>query len=148
VAVYFGLSALDFPFCFLAVRLIGTEKIAEAEAWIVDGFWSLMDNVGLDRRQKEAVPTGGVEGVVDTVENGEKQGQHHDASTFTAPGNETEANNTDICGSAGIWTQLILAYGVHKSLIFFRVPLTAMVTPPVVKWLRARGWKIGNPKAK
>lgn len=49
---------------------------------------------------------------------------------------------------AGIWTQLLLAYGVHKSLIFFRVPLTAAVTPKVVKWLRARGWKIGNPKAK
>ncbi|KAK5127570.1 hypothetical protein LTR85_006910 [Meristemomyces frigidus] len=46
--------------------------------------------------------------------------------------------------SASIWTQLLLAYGVHKSLIFFRVPLTAAVTPKVVKFLRARGWNIGK----
>ena len=36
VGVYFALSALDFPFCFLAVRLIGTEKIAAAEHAVVN----------------------------------------------------------------------------------------------------------------
>lgn len=48
----------------------------------------------------------------------------------------------------GIWTQLLLAYGVHKSLIFFRVPLTAAVTPRIVKWLRSRGWNIGRQNVK
>ncbi len=27
VGVYFGLSVLDFPFCFLLVRMVGTERI-------------------------------------------------------------------------------------------------------------------------
>ncbi|KAK5134246.1 hypothetical protein LTR08_006789 [Meristemomyces frigidus] len=58
----------------------------------------------------------------------------------TGSGGETKHD------SASVWTQLLLAYGVHKSLIFFRVPLTAAVTPKIVKWLRARGWKIGKPK--
>ncbi|KAK3055260.1 DUF1279 super [Extremus antarcticus] len=49
--------------------------------------------------------------------------------------------------NASIWTQLLLAYGVHKSLIFFRVPLTAAVTPKVVKTLRGWGWNIG-PRVK
>jgi N-terminal acetyltransferase 2 len=31
VGVYFALSVLDFPFCFLAVRMIGVDKIGETE---------------------------------------------------------------------------------------------------------------------
>ncbi|KAK5163749.1 DUF1279 superfamily [Saxophila tyrrhenica] len=49
--------------------------------------------------------------------------------------------------NASIWTQLLLAYGVHKSLIFIRVPLTAAVTPKIVKTLRGWGWNIG-PRVK
>lgn len=44
----------------------------------------------------------------------------------------------------GIWTQLVLAYAIHKSFIFIRVPLAASITPKVVKMLRARGWNIGK----
>lgn len=46
----------------------------------------------------------------------------------------------------GLGTQLALAYAVHKSFIFVRIPLTAAVTPKVVKTLRSWGWKIGNPR--
>jgi N-terminal acetyltransferase 2 len=38
VGVYLALSALDFPFCFIAVRWIGTEKIGEWEHKIVEWF--------------------------------------------------------------------------------------------------------------
>jgi Protein of unknown function (DUF1279) len=51
--------------------------------------------------------------------------------------------------STGLWTQLALAYAIHKSFIFIRVPLTAAVTPKVVKTLRSWGWNIGKmPKKK
>jgi hypothetical protein len=40
-------------------------------------------------------------------------------------------------GVVGIWTQLALAYAIHKSFIFIRVPLTAALTPKVVRVLRA-----------
>jgi hypothetical protein len=43
---------------------------------------------------------------------------------------------------------LVLAYAVHKSLIFFRVPLTAAVLPKVVKTLRSYGWNVGRAKPK
>jgi N-terminal acetyltransferase 2 len=43
-----------------------------------------------------------------------------------------------------LWTQLALAYAIHKSFIFIRVPLTAAVTPKVVKVLRGWGWNIGK----
>ena len=48
----------------------------------------------------------------------------------------------------GLWTQLALAYAIHKSFIFVRVPLTAAVTPKVVKTLRSWGWDIGKRPAK
>ena len=51
-------------------------------------------------------------------------------------------------GFAGIWTQLALAYAIHKSFIFIRVPLTAAVTPKVVKTLRGWGWDIGKRRPK
>lgn len=49
---------------------------------------------------------------------------------------------------SGLATQLALAYAIHKSFIFIRVPLTAAVTPKVVKVLRSWGWQIGKRKPK
>ena len=48
----------------------------------------------------------------------------------------------------GIWTQLALAYAIHKSFIFIRIPITAAVTPKVVKTLRGWGWDIGKRRPK
>ena len=48
----------------------------------------------------------------------------------------------------GIWTQLALAYAIHKSFIFIRVPLTVALTPKVVKVLRGWGWDIGKRRPK
>lgn len=48
----------------------------------------------------------------------------------------------------GLATQLALAYAIHKSFIFIRVPLTAAITPKVVKVLRGWGWDIGKRTTK
>jgi hypothetical protein len=42
LGVYFALSALDFPFCFLAVRTLGTDRIGHYEHVVKEGFWSLI----------------------------------------------------------------------------------------------------------
>jgi hypothetical protein len=42
LGVYFMLSALDFPFCFLAVRLLGTERIGRWEHAVIGTFWDLL----------------------------------------------------------------------------------------------------------
>jgi hypothetical protein len=42
VGVYFALSVLDFPFCFLTVRWVGAERIGHWEALVVDKFWELI----------------------------------------------------------------------------------------------------------
>ncbi|GAM84236.1 hypothetical protein ANO11243_022300 [Dothideomycetidae sp. 11243] len=109
VGVYFALSALDFPFCFLAVRGLGTERIGRAEAVVVGWFWSALERDAWG------------------VDEAEKKNRGEDGS---------------------LWTQLALAYAIHKSFIFIRVPLTAAVTPKVVKTLRGWGWDIGKRKPK
>ncbi|KAM5455592.1 DUF1279 superfamily [Microsporum audouinii] len=128
VGVYFFLSALDFPFCFAAVRLLGVERIGHYEHVIVG---SVKDAIAKIWPSKEADARPRSEddneiGIADDIEEAQK------------------ANR----GEASIWTQLVLAYAIHKSFIFLRVPLTVAVTPKIVKTLRSWGWNIGKRKPK
>lgn len=132
LGVYLLLSALDFPFCFLAVRTLGTERIAHWEHVVVEGFWSLVHLVMPDagKQSKAAAEAVAEEGT----------------ATWTQEVDEADARNKG--EGASIWTQLALAYAIHKSFIFIRVPLTAAVTPKVVKVLRSWGWDIGKRRPK
>lgn len=53
-----------------------------------------------------------------------------------------------LTSSTGLATQLALAYAIHKSFIFVRVPLTAAILPKVVRVLRGWGWEIGKRRAR
>lgn len=79
------------------------------------------------------------------VEEAEKRNQSENASTCF-PGGTPDGDRLMI--DLGIWTQLALAYAIHKSFIFVRVPLTAAITPRVVKTLRGWGWNIGKRRPK
>ncbi|KAI0471316.1 hypothetical protein F4859DRAFT_515535 [Xylaria cf. heliscus] len=137
VGVYLGLSVLDFPFCFLLVRIVGTERIGELEHWLVSHIAKLIPDSIRNRWNeyraalKEA-----------------RQGQSGDGEQVEITGwgveEAEQRNNTE----ASLGTQLALAYAIHKSFIFLRVPLTAAVTPKVVKVLRSWGWNIGKRRTK
>jgi len=117
LGVYLGLSALDFPFCYLAVNWVGAEKVGEWEHAIVGSVKAAVNSV--------------VPGLMKDKNDGD------------------ETDGTVLVGdSASIWTQLALAYAVHKSLVVFRVPLTAAILPKVVKTLRAWGWRVGRRTVK
>ncbi|MCJ1475358.1 hypothetical protein MMC13_004020 [Lambiella insularis] len=137
VGVYFLLTALDFPFCFIAVRALGTERIGEWEHKIIE--WV-----------KRAVPVQIPEKWRKTEkESGVMEAQ--DALGATVAGYDhgvKEAEKANAGESASIWTQLALAYAIHKSFIFVRVPLTISITPKVVRVLRGWGWDIGKRKSK
>ncbi|ODQ50533.1 hypothetical protein SAICODRAFT_39410, partial [Saitoella complicata NRRL Y-17804] len=50
---------------------------------------------------------------------------------------KTDVEEEDGGSSGGSWwTEAVVAYGVHKLLIVFRVPATAAITPGIVKRLR------------
>ncbi|DAA73701.1 TPA_exp: Uncharacterized protein A8136_4135 [Trichophyton benhamiae CBS 112371] len=128
VGVYFFLSALDFPFCFAAVRLLGVDRIGHYEHIIVGSVKDAIAKIW-PSKERDARPRSEDEneiGIADDIEEAQKA----------------------VKGEASIWTQLALAYAIHKSFIFFRVPLTAAVTPKIVKTLRRWGWNIGKRKSK
>ncbi|OJJ71485.1 hypothetical protein ASPBRDRAFT_179931 [Aspergillus brasiliensis CBS 101740] len=126
--VYLILSAVDFPLCFMAVRLAGVDRIGHYEHVISESVKGAVRKVWPPSEEEEKAAAA-------------LQSQ---AEQESAEEGEEKANG----GEASLWTQLALAYAVHKSLIFIRVPLTAAITPNVVKVLRGWGWDIvkGRPK--
>ncbi|KAL9106399.1 MAG: hypothetical protein Q9227_008600 [Pyrenula ochraceoflavens] len=162
VGIYFALSALDFPFCFLAVRWLGTERIGRWEHWVLHNVKRLVQMpLGLGAQEKIDEAGQEVKGqILQPAEGGAGQGggggdgvrvleeeeEGPDGAVWDHGVEEAErANQGD---NASIWTQLALAYAIHKSFIFLRVPLTAAVTPKVVKTLRGWGWDIGKRRPK
>lgn len=54
----------------------------------------------------------------------------------TPEGSEVTDNET-----ASIWTEIALAYTIHKTLFaLIRVPLTVAITPSLVKWVQRKGY--------
>lgn len=137
LGVYLGLSLLDFPVCFLAVRLLGTERIGHYEEAVKSAFWSVV---------RVALPEAGKKSPEEIAANEAEKAAKATAREgyMDAEGVFVQPSNID----ASIWTQLGLAYLVHKSLIFFRVPLTAAVLPKVVRTLRGWGYNIGKKTPK
>ncbi|KAE8358429.1 hypothetical protein BDV27DRAFT_137731 [Aspergillus caelatus] len=130
LGVYLLLSAMDFPFCFAAVRFLGAEKIGHYEHVVVEAFKGAVGTV-LPSVQEEHF--------------NEQTDPRADPSKCDVDGSVVEKKLDE---GASLWTQVALAYAIHKSLIFIRVPLTAAITPKVVKALRQWGWDIvkGKPK--
>ncbi|CAK7219496.1 DUF1279 super [Sporothrix eucalyptigena] len=136
VGVYFGLSLLDFPFCFLLVRTLGTDRVAAAEEFVVSHVKAIIPESIKERwrRYRAALKEA-------RRESGNEEAEAQEGDGWGVK--EAEQRNNH---EASLATQLALAYAIHKSFIFVRVPLAAAVTPKVVKVLRSWGWKIGKPK--
>ncbi|KXX82866.1 N-terminal acetyltransferase 2 [Madurella mycetomatis] len=138
VGVYLALSVLDFPFCFLLVRTVGTEKIAHLEHIVVSNAQKFIPE-RVQERWREYRQSLREARRERTGETGELEIIGHGVA---------EAEERSKQDGASLATQLALAYAIHKSFIFIRVPLTAAVTPKVVKVLRSWGWQIGKRKGK
>ncbi|KYK60364.1 hypothetical protein DCS_01501 [Drechmeria coniospora] len=153
VGVYLALSVLDFPFCFLLVRVVGTDKIG---AYVPDTPAQVTDKMMTGKIEQRVVSS--VSSVVPesvreklheywrSIKGVETQtlGDDYISETVEMAGwglEEAQERNQE---EASLATQLALAYAIHKSFIFLRVPLTAAVTPRIVKVLRSWGWNIGK----
>ncbi|KAK4201608.1 hypothetical protein QBC40DRAFT_52441 [Triangularia verruculosa] len=133
MGIYLTLSVLDFPFCFLLVRIVGTEKIAHVEEIVVSNA-------------KKVIPEN-----VQNRWNEYRKSLKETKQEFTGKSEAeivghgvAEAEEANKGEGASLATQLALAYAIHKSFIFFRIPLTAAITPKIVKTLRGWGWQIGK----
>jgi N-terminal acetyltransferase 2 len=165
LGVYLALTALDLPFCFLAVRMIGPDKVGHWEHVIVSYIkelikWPASDQAGEEVKEgaihgveKVAKPVEEVTGQSQRIleedeayvvadhgyKDAEKANSGADASKYIADHDVNQRQH-----GTGLWTQLALAYALHKTFIFVRVPLTAAITPKIVKTLRSWGWNIGK----
>ncbi|KAG8528113.1 uncharacterized protein KY384_007029 [Bacidia gigantensis] len=155
--IYFLLSALDFPFCFAAVRWLGPERVGNAERVVVDGVRGFIpDNVKTEWNQlKVKLKEVAGRGIEDGKVGGKIQAEQHGLVAIAEVGDGydydhgvREAERENRGEHASLWTQLALAYAIHKSFIFIRLPITVAVTPKVVKVLRGWGWNIGKRKPK
>lgn len=136
--VYMGLSAIDFPFCYLLVRVVGPEKIGEFEHWIVSNVQKAIPQSIQDRWHEYRK----------ALKEAEKEntGDNEISEHVERVGWGVEEAEAAHQAEASLGTQLALAYAIHKSFIFVRVPLTVAITPKVVKVLRSLGWNIGKRK--
>ncbi|KND89732.1 Uncharacterized protein TOPH_05741 [Tolypocladium ophioglossoides CBS 100239] len=137
VGVYLALSVLDFPFCFLLVRIVGTDTIGKIEHYVVSTVSSMVPE---SVRQKVSEYWHSIK-KVESQKLGDDDGISKKVEMAGWGVQEAQERNKE---EASLATQLALAYAIHKSFIFIRVPLTAAVTPKVVKVLRGWGWNIGK----
>lgn len=78
LGVYLGLSALDFPFCFVAVRLLGVERIGHIEHVILDSIKSVLP-IGSGGTETE--PESGDEQAESQLARAEQRSRSEGAST-------------------------------------------------------------------
>ncbi|KFY82740.1 hypothetical protein V500_10351 [Pseudogymnoascus sp. VKM F-4518 (FW-2643)] len=136
LGVYLALTALDFPLCYLLVQWLGTDRVGRWEHAVVSRVAPLIPAVVKERwyalkawmhsAEEEITGKDDVSDVVDMAGWGVEEAQR------------------EVKKEASLGTQLALAYAIHKSFIFLRVPATVALTPKVVKVLRGWGWNIGK----
>ncbi|VBB82877.1 Conserved hypothetical protein [Yarrowia lipolytica] len=145
LGVYLSLSTIDLPICWLGVHSVGLDKVVEWQVY-------LKELVGWKTTPKEELQEDNVEGsdIANTVTG---------ALAMVTPdiGAAVEDQKVDeklpetsptesYWFSKQMWAEFAVAYAIHKSLIFIRLPITAAITPSVVKILKRWGFNIGKKK--
>ncbi|CDO94677.1 unnamed protein product [Kluyveromyces dobzhanskii CBS 2104] len=118
LGVYMGISCLDLPICFLAVHSLGEEtiKVYINRVKQLAHYGKEEQELRIEIREKQK------------REELDRQSGINDKSMW-----ESFKEST-------LLTEFLIAYGIHKSLIIVRVPLTAAITPGVVKFLSRFGF--------
>jgi hypothetical protein len=110
--VYWAISAVDLPICFLVVHSMGEEKVMELEHKVKGWF-------GFGKKDEE-----------DGAKNKE--------------GDDKEVGKGNNSNWHLLLTEFGIAYAIHKSFIFLRIPATAALTPWAVRTLQKWGFNIGG----
>lgn len=144
--VYIGITFISLPGCYFTVHSLGEERISILLNRVKQVF-------GYGERDDDAVK----------LKVQEKQRLRLEArNKYVADEEEEQLREKGVNGTnrsmdvkwrlrwesiktSPILTELILAYGLHKSLIFIRIPLTAAITPTLARYLPR---KVGQPFTK
>lgn len=132
LGVYLALSAVDLPLFYLLVHSMGKEQIEYYENKVKQQFGFGMSDDELIHKQE-----------IDKIH---AQHENEELAGSTESTDDQSQSTILYILSQFSWTEFAIAYTIHKSFIFLRVPLTAAVTPPVVKVLRGWGFRLGTDK--
>ncbi|EDK43002.1 DUF1279 super [Lodderomyces elongisporus] len=135
LGVYLALSFVDLPICYVLVHSMGKEKIEYYENKVKQQFGYGLSDEELQRKQE-------IEEIHERIE----EGKDPNARANKQKEKENMQSMVGYLKSQFSWTEFLIAYGLHKSLIFIRLPITAAITPSVVKLLRSWGFRIGQDK--
>lgn len=118
VGVYFCLSALDLPLCYLFVHQLGEDRVRDLQNKVLSFF-------GYGKSSSESDQ--------DAAGHSDNEGS-----------SKSSSSSHDDWWSIFL-TELTVAYAIHKTVfIFVRIPLTALLTPMVAKRLQQWGFKVGQ----
>lgn len=126
LGVYLGLTLIDLPICYLMVHSMGREKIEYYENKVKQSIGFGMSDEDLERKHS-------IDKIHESIDNPQVETKE----------NESIAHKILTLFS---WAEFAIAYGIHKSLIIIRLPITAAITPGVVNVLRRWGFRIGTDK--
>ncbi|OBT43888.1 hypothetical protein VE00_05344 [Pseudogymnoascus sp. WSF 3629] len=140
LGVYLALTALDFPLCYLLVQWLGTDRVGRWEHAVVSRVAPLIPVIV---KEKWYAFKEWMHSAEETI-----TGKDDVSDAVDMAGWGVEEAQREVKKEASLGTQLALAYAIHKSFIFLRVPATVALTPKVVKVLRGWGWNIGKRSTK
>lgn len=111
LGVYTAISLLDFSLTFAVIYLIGAEQVTKVTS----------------------SARGYIEGILHKTPS--------DDNMWDPPSGSAQDSIAAKGGSEGLYAMIVLAYGIHKTLLLpFRIGITAAVTPKFVGFLTRRGW--------
>ncbi|UZJ54954.1 hypothetical protein CBS101457_004274 [Exobasidium rhododendri] len=150
LAVYLLASLVDFSLVFGAIHLLGADHIRDLEdrfrRYIGVGKRELGDNetaawpvpvgVGLSNDVGDKMNVNNAEAARLAAKRLERQ-----EDVPVRSGKPASSSS----GSGSLWTEAVLAYTIHKTLLLpFRVGVTAAITPSFVKYMVKLGWAKDN----
>ncbi|RLV87165.1 N-terminal acetyltransferase 2 [Meyerozyma sp. JA9] len=126
LGVYLALTAIDLPIFYVLVHSMGQEEIEYYENKVKQKFGYGISDEELQKKQE-------INKIHEEVENEGVPKPQNDSLWSTLRNSFS-------------WTEFAIAYGIHKSFIFVRLPIAAAITPGIVKTLRRWGFRIGTDK--
>ncbi|KAG5363278.1 N-terminal acetyltransferase 2 [Yarrowia sp. B02] len=145
LGVYLSLSTIDLPICWLGVHSVGLDKVVEWQAYLKDLVgWKTTPKEERQHDDAEgselaSTVTGAIAMVTPDIEAAVEEQKIDEKLPEAAP-------SESYWFSKQMWAEFAVAYAIHKSLIFIRLPITAAITPSVVKVLKRWGFNIGKAK--
>ncbi|SMN20958.1 similar to Saccharomyces cerevisiae YGR147C NAT2 Protein with an apparent role in acetylation of N-terminal methionine residues [Maudiozyma saulgeensis] len=118
LVVYIGVTFISLPLCFFTVHSMGAEKISiyMNRGKQLFGYGESSDEAVIEKLKQKKLE----------LEKQRESGTHTKWSEFK---------------QSTLLAEFLIAYGLHKSLVFVRIPVTAAVTPTMARLFQRWGFK-------